>query len=119
VVYAKHLALGEHRAKGGVELLGRGEIAAEGFLDDDLRLVGLAEIFRGQAAGAEVDQDGLENGGGRGNVKKRLNLAAEFFFDPGDVDGEPVEGRPVVVAAGDVGGACGDARPYLGVELAP
>ncbi len=33
--------------------------------------------------------------------------------------GEPVEGRPVVVAAGDVGGARGDTLPYLGVELAP
>jgi hypothetical protein len=56
---------------------------------------------------------------GRGQrVFRRLNLAADFFLDRGDVLREAVEGRFFVVAAGDIGGVGGDVPPDVVIELA-
>ena len=75
-------------AQHAVERARRGQIAAEGFFDDDPRLPG-------QAGGVEPVDDRLEQRGRDGEIVRRAARLPQRLF-------ERVEGAPVVVVSAHI-----------------
>src|SRR5690606_38722939 len=98
------LMLFEHPSNGRVERTGGRQILAKRFLDDDFRVVGVAEVASGQTTRTQVLDDDAKHGRWRGNIKECLNVAPEIFFQVSNMGGQPIERRFVVVPAGDVAG---------------
>ncbi len=119
VVDAIDLKLLEHLLDRGVQRAGRIEVLPKRLLDDDLRVVGLGEVFPRQSAVAEMADDRREHRWRRGDVEQRLHFPPHRLLDPADVGRQPVERRPVVVGAGDVGRARRDPVPHVRVEFTP
>ena len=96
----------------------RGEVLAEGLLDDDLALEVGADATGGETGLTEILEDRLEDRGRSRDVEDELEGATGALLGSGDLFLQRGEGGRVIVATRLIGRVVLDALPDVGTEFA-
>ncbi len=102
---------------GHIQFTGRIEISPKRLFDNDLRMVGLAQMTAGQSGYSQIAQDRGKYRGWRGYIKQHLHVPSDLLFNRFNMPGQSLKCRSFVVAPGYISRVGRYAAPNFPVEF--